>query len=535
MFDIIRHSSRNAGIASLMALSLLVANAAYTQTPAPLGAGQTAEWNALSAEELDALVGPIALYPDDLVAIVLPASTYPLEIVQASRFLEQRGSNPSLEPDPDWDDSIVALLNYPEALDLLNDDLDWTYDLGEAVVYQQGDVLNAIQSFRDRAQAAGNLTSDGRQVVATADDGAITISPAEPDVIYVPYYDPARVVVHTAVPSYYYYPYAYPVYYYPYPAGYSFGSGFFWGVTTAFLVSWHDDYLHVRHHSQFGHPYFGYSYYTPWYARTNVYVNINHYGSYDRWQPSYRHGGRPRHPSSYSRLRDETVVRTPRERRIRSGWVPNQTDSGGTGTFASRRAPVNAGAGDDGRTRRIRSGRYDANAMTNSRDTTTSYRRPRGTAGAPAASTPAGTTAAPADARRDWGSGRVRMRDPNASGASRGASPRGDLPVFGRVAPERGASAAARGLQTSPPASMGRLQRVPSATGGGIAAGAARVPGARREQPMTPPAARNSGSRAAPTAAPQARSGNSVARGQPRAAAPRSGESGRAQHQRRVK
>ena len=80
----------------------------------------------LSSSDLEVLVGPIALYPDDLLAIVLPASTYPLEIVQAARFLEQLESDSSLEPNDDWDDSVVALLNYPEVVRMMDEDIDWT-------------------------------------------------------------------------------------------------------------------------------------------------------------------------------------------------------------------------------------------------------------------------------------------------------------------------------------------------------------------------------------------------------------------------
>src|SRR5688500_2861762 len=110
-----------------------------------------AQDNLATAEELRELVGPIALYPDDLVAIVLPASTYPLQIVQAARFLEESKVDSSLKPNEDWDDSVVALLNYPEVIELLNEDLDWTYDLGTAVLNQRAAVLSAIQDFRDEA------------------------------------------------------------------------------------------------------------------------------------------------------------------------------------------------------------------------------------------------------------------------------------------------------------------------------------------------------------------------------------------------
>ena len=171
----------------------------------PAAAQEGSALDLASAEELQELVGPIALYPDDLVAIVLPASTYPLQVVQAARFLEDRKNDSNLQPNEDWDDSIVALLNYPEVVTLLNDDLDWTYDLGTAVLNQRADVLSAIQDFRDEAYAAGNLRSDERQTVANEDD-TIEIKPADPKVIYIPYYEPERVVVYQPAPVYYYYP-----------------------------------------------------------------------------------------------------------------------------------------------------------------------------------------------------------------------------------------------------------------------------------------------------------------------------------------
>jgi len=250
----------------------------------------------LDAAALDELVGPIALYPDDLLAIVLPASAYPLQIVEAARFLEALEADDSLKPDPDWDDSVVALLNYPEIVELMNDDIDWTWRLGEAVVAQQPDVVGAIENFRDRAYAAGNLKSDAYQNV-TRDEGVIEITPVSDDVIYVPYYEPERVVVYQPRPVYYYYPRAYPVYYYPYPAHYHFDHGFFWGVTTAFTIGWISDSLHVYHHSYYGHPFYGHRYYDYWWYRRptiNVYnttyvnrsrVTINNYYSGDEWRP----------------------------------------------------------------------------------------------------------------------------------------------------------------------------------------------------------------------------------------------------------
>ena len=258
----------------------------------------------LPADELEALVGPIALYPDDLLAIVLPASTYPLEIVQAARFLNAQENDSSLEPDEAWDDSIVALLNYPDVLHKMNEDIDWTWRLGEAVVAQQNDVIAAVESFRDRAYLAGNLKSDEYQTV-TVDDGIIEIEPVADDVIYVPYYEPEHVVHVSPRPVYHYYPDPYPVYYYPYSRRHYYRNRPFWGVTTAFTIGWATDRLHVYHDSYLGHPYFGHSYYGSFWRRPS----INVYNSYyvdryryrprhrhlgDYWRPRYRSGARPR-------------------------------------------------------------------------------------------------------------------------------------------------------------------------------------------------------------------------------------------------
>lgn len=253
----------------------------------------------LNQSELEDLVGPIALYPDDLLAVVLPAATYPLQVVQAARFLEDLESDPSLKPDPDWDDSVVALTNYPEVVTLLNEDLDWTWRLGEAVVAQQADVVGAVESFRNRAYAAGNLKSDNYQNV-TRDEGIIEITPVNDDIIYVPYYEPRRVIVHQPRPVYYYYPEPCPVYYYPYSSGYAFNRGYFWGVTTAYSIGWASDHLRVFHHSYRGHPYYGRSYWDRWWYRrptlsvhNTIYFNsrargVNRYRGGDYWRPSRR-------------------------------------------------------------------------------------------------------------------------------------------------------------------------------------------------------------------------------------------------------
>jgi Protein of unknown function (DUF3300) len=201
---------------------------------APLAVAQApaASVNAVRAPspaELEHLVGPIALYPDDLVAIILPASTYPLQLVQADRFLQKRKQDPKLPLDDRLDDSVKALVNYPEVVKQMSADLDWTTDLGEAVVANQGAVLDAVQAFRRKAKAAGNLKTDTKQVVVVEKE-VIKIVPADPQVIYVPQYNPTTVVVYSAVPVYGYWPAPYPVYYYPYPPGAAFATGLVWGA-----------------------------------------------------------------------------------------------------------------------------------------------------------------------------------------------------------------------------------------------------------------------------------------------------------------
>ena len=257
----------------------------------------------LTAAELEQLVGPVALYPDDLLAIVLPASTYPLEIVQASRFLDEFEVDGSLEPDESWDESVVALLNYPEVVRMMDKEIDWTWRLGEAVISQQADVITAVESFRDRAYAAGNLKTDEHQTVSN-EDGIIEIDPVDEEIIYVPYYEPEEVVIYQPRRRvYYYYPQAYPVYYYPYPYGHTFASGYFWGVTTAFTIGWPNHYLHVHHPSYWGHPYYGHHYYSHYYRQPSIsvynnwYVHNSHHSSThqrrdgDHWRPRDRRSG----------------------------------------------------------------------------------------------------------------------------------------------------------------------------------------------------------------------------------------------------
>jgi len=224
IFRNLARRKRCSSLSRLLALWLMLLSAgALAQAPAASGAAP------LSNAQLDTLVGPIALYPDDLIGIILPASTYPLEIVQADRFLDKRKANKDLPVNDAWHDSIKSLLNYPEVVKKMSNDLDWTSDLGEAVVSSQGAVLEAVQRFRRQTQSVGNLKSDDKQVVVVEKE-VIKIVPADPQVIYVPQYNPTTVVAYGGYAGYSYLPAPYPVYYYPYPPGAALATGLIWGA-----------------------------------------------------------------------------------------------------------------------------------------------------------------------------------------------------------------------------------------------------------------------------------------------------------------
>ena len=139
-----------------------------------------------SADALDQLLQPIALYPDPLLAEILTAATMPAQIVLADRYVNDGGDLGQIAEQP-WDPSVQALAHYPTVLKWLDDNLPWTTELGEAFLDQQQDVETAIQHLRWLAQGEGNLQSNPQENVVN-DGGTIEIVPANPDVIYVPTY-----------------------------------------------------------------------------------------------------------------------------------------------------------------------------------------------------------------------------------------------------------------------------------------------------------------------------------------------------------
>ena len=196
-----------------------------------LGGGATALAQD-GADSLDTLVAPIALYPDALVAQILPASTQPLQVVEAAESLAH-GARPSQAQASQWDPSVQALVSFPTVLKMMEDKVEWTEHLGKAVAADPSAVMASIQRVRAAAMNAGNLKSNDKQVVEVQAQGSgdvitstIVIEPANPQIIYVPQYNPVLI---TAPPP--------PSYGYP-PPMMTFGLGFAAGAATAYACNW---------------------------------------------------------------------------------------------------------------------------------------------------------------------------------------------------------------------------------------------------------------------------------------------------------
>jgi hypothetical protein len=255
-----------------LAAILLLPTVAIASAPAladttPSSPGKDA--SSFTAEQLEQMVAPIALYPDSLLMQILMASTYPLEIVQAQRWREK---NPALKEkaleealkSQEWDPSVKSLCGFPDVLKRMSENLDWTQDLGDAFLGQQAAVTDAVQRMRGKAYEAGQLKTTSQQTVTQQPDKIIVIQPASPEVVYVPTY--SCTVVYG---SYWHYPYYYyPAYYYA-PPGYGammFTAGFVWGAAMWGGCRWGWGHTHVHidvHH------------YNNFNRNTNINVNVN--------------------------------------------------------------------------------------------------------------------------------------------------------------------------------------------------------------------------------------------------------------------
>lgn len=244
---------------------------------------------AIPPEQLDALVAPIALYPDPLLAQTLAASTYPLEIIQLQQWLAR---NPGLKGQAltdavmkqRWEPSIQAMASVPDVVKRLSDDIQWTTDLGNAFLAQQGDVMSAVQRMRKKASDKGTLKTTQQLTVETRvveSKSVIVIEQADPQVVYVPSYNP---VVVYGDPVYPYPPIYYPPpYYYPGGLALAFGAGVAIGAAWSGGWGWgcgwgHGD-INVNQNNNFNR---------------NANIGNGNVGGGNRWQhrPEHR-GGTP--------------------------------------------------------------------------------------------------------------------------------------------------------------------------------------------------------------------------------------------------
>ena len=281
------------------------------QSPAQL---QDVSAPRFDSARLEQLVAPIALYPDSLLTHVMMAATYPIEVVEADRWVR---ANPNVTGDAlrtslasqTWDPSVKALAGLPDVLKMMSENLDWTRDLGDAFLSQRTELMDAVQRMRARAREAGTLQSTDQQTVTVQDPGTVVIESRSPEVIYVPMYSPRAV----------YGGWSYPNWYYPsfYGSGY-YGSGYGYGGYGSGTASGYGSGLAFSIGFNWGNWLWG----SPnWgYGSSNVYVDAARYNRFNQYwssnwtQPSYagdRYPGRtvPSIVTPVSRSGDRAPVR----------------------------------------------------------------------------------------------------------------------------------------------------------------------------------------------------------------------------------
>jgi uncharacterized membrane protein YgcG len=246
------------------------------QQPAQNGAPAAPAYTPQTPEQLQQLVAPIALYPDSLVAQVLAGSTFPAQIVEADRWVQDhsdlKGDALAQAVDQQsWDPSVKALTAFPTVLANMDKNLSWTSSLGDAYYNQQQDVMDAVQVMRQKAQQTGNLKSTQQQTVEQQ-GSTIVIQPADPQIVYVPAYDPWLVYGYPITPWPYWYEYPGIWYGGPYLSfGVGFGIGFYGGYGWGWHnwgTDWHGHNVVYNHNT--------------YYSRSNTFYNRNNY---------YRNGG----------------------------------------------------------------------------------------------------------------------------------------------------------------------------------------------------------------------------------------------------
>jgi uncharacterized protein DUF3300 len=288
--------------ATLPVDAMAMQDAQQAQAP-PQASGQAPapQYTPETPEQLQQLVAPIALYPDSLVAQILSAATFPEQVVEADRWVQ---AHPDLKGDAlaqavdqmQWDPAVKALTAFPSVLGNMDKNLSWTSTLGDAYYNQQQDVTDAVQVMRQKAEQSGNLKSTPQQTVTTQ-GSTVIIQPAQPDVVYVPAYNPWIVYGPPLVawPGWYPYPgiwYGGPFLSFGIGFGIGFYGGFGWGWGH-WGYDWHNHYA-VYNNSRY------YSRSTTFYNR-NAYYRGGHGGPGAPGGAGYRPGATPGRGGVYNR------------------------------------------------------------------------------------------------------------------------------------------------------------------------------------------------------------------------------------------
>jgi hypothetical protein len=308
----------------------------------PAGAEGTAK---IPNDQLDSLVAPIALYPDPLLSQTLVASTYPLEIIQLQQWLERNKNLKDKELEEavkkqDWDPSIQAMALLPDVAKRLAEDIKWTTDLGNAFLAQQADVMDAVQRMRKKAQDAGNLKSTEQQKVETQvveTKTVVVIEQANPQVVYVPTYNPVVVYGPPVYP--------YPPIYYPPPSYYAAGMAISFGVGVAMGAAMHG----------------GWGYNCGW-GHNDVEINVNnnyvsHYNKQNinnvkagntNWQHNPQHRGGAPYPNQTTAkkyggtARGDSMATRQANARRQAGQMGGRSQAGSMDRNAASRTQANA-------------------------------------------------------------------------------------------------------------------------------------------------------------------------------------------------
>ena len=290
------------GVIAIIGLAFLSSGfSAFAQQAQSQVMTTTKEAAKIPSDQLDSLVAPIALYPDQLLSQTLVASTYPLEIIQLQQWLEKNKNLKdkalaSAVQKQNWDPSIQAMAVFPDVVKRLADDIQWTTDLGNAFLAQESDVMNAVQRMRAKAQSKGTLKTSAQQKVETqtVEGGkqVIVVQQANPEVVYVPSYDPVVVYGPPVYP--------YPPIYYPPPGYYAAGAAVAFGTGVALGAAWGGSW---GWNCGWGH------------GDVNVNVNNNYINNYNKgnynkqggqWQHNPQHrGNAPYNRASASQVQNQ--------------------------------------------------------------------------------------------------------------------------------------------------------------------------------------------------------------------------------------